>query len=1038
MTDQVTVAVRSRALRAVEQVADVAVEMRGRTIEVYAVNRGRFPFTFDHSFDSVDRTAIVRPAADRTAQPPSPPASQAEVYDALGRPLVDNALMGYNGCIIAYGPTGSGKTFSIFGPPGSIGKNEEGLLPRVCNELFARLGRQSDAGTLAAPGPIIAIGGRNVPTQSTVRVAALEIYLDEVYDLLAQRKALVVRHSGNGRFAVPGLLWREVACYGDIVELLREADAYKTFAATNVHQRSSRAHTLFYVELRMSTVDVTRTSRIVLADLAGSEKIKEAGTDSGVGLREATSINTSLLTLGTCIEAAVRHARKGAKASEAAIGEFRNSALTKLLREYIGGNSRTAVLVTVSPTLGEVSNTLQALRFADRAKQLHNHAAVNVRSVNPLVEKRVHATYADRRRSLEQECEMETKYELHANRATQLEGTLATLVHRAASSDAAIRADAERNKLHVLMELGQVRTAMDECEAALCALRDENIALLVGTPVCSSGGMPFASTPGTPRNQVSAAHAASREVDHLRAALDALTLERDEESAMKAMEIAALRAEYEARLEATVKDCDSAVTQSNRCLNTAVDQLRRQLEEERSAGGARLLAAEEDCVTSRATIVTLEEEVSNVRRQLRAAFDKATAQSDEALAAATRAVDAEREIEGATAELTRTKQRADEYEALNRRAQADIASLKEERGRLREHCASLRDCTASLRHDLDTANAELDALRRRLDRAAADARAELADVQHSAESRETRTRAAAEQQLAAAESRIADLERALGEADVTQAESEEALRRLAAEQESTSEALSRAWADLQRARASEKTAVERAEELEAQIRQQAAAHRVELGRVEGDANERAQRLETLQRLHRIEADNVVHTMTAQCIAAQKALEAALGSGEAYRASVAAAAANNNNSASASPVPTPTAGSTTSTTPSSSFFQSSAQPARATRGSDARHHLHHDASTTRTPQQARASAVTAELAETPPGSASPPPRGTSVFGGPPTPTFITSPLARKSSRASAAQHSAATDCNHAAGGRRSSFHSDAVEPLQPLKENEGLV
>jgi hypothetical protein len=428
--DRVVVAVRSRALQAAESVGDVAVQMQSGTCEVYAANRGRFPFTFDECFDGVPHN------------PEQMAATQQDIFARIGLPLIENAVAGYNSSIIAYGPTGSGKTFSIFGPPGSLGSSQEGLIPRVCKELFHRLD------TVAAGDT------RGVPTRHSIRVAVIEVYVEVVYDLLAQRRQLKIRSEGSNKFGVPGMRWAEVGCYDDIEVLLREAELHKTFAATAIHDRSSRAHTLFYIELRASSVDVTRTSRVVLADLAGSERVKDARTDSGVGLQEATSINLSLLTLGTCIEAVVRTGRKAtapssSSSSSAALdtcGEFRNSALTKLLRDYIGGNSRTAVLVTISPTTADVSNTLQALRFADRAKQLQSHAEINTRAVDPQLAKKVSKAFAAKRELLDEECRLETQVGLLANRMTQLEGTLAMLAHRAVSSDASIRAEADRQR----------------------------------------------------------------------------------------------------------------------------------------------------------------------------------------------------------------------------------------------------------------------------------------------------------------------------------------------------------------------------------------------------------------------------------------------------------------------------------------------------------------------------------------------------------------------------------------------------------------
>ena len=342
--ENVTVGVRVRAFLP-EEKPDLAIRMRDNTCEVRAPNKGKFPFTFDKCFWSNNI------ADDGIAF-----SSQKDVFESIGRPLVDNAFAGYNSAVIAYGPTGSGKTYSIFGPPNSVGTAEEGLTPRVCNEVFQRCRSPS-------PG-----------SKHHVSVSIFEVYLEEVFDLLSNRRRLKIRSDGS-TFSVCGLKHIEVNTYDDVVHQLEIADHLKTFAVTAIHDRSSRAHTIFQLQIRtLFDSAPARCSHMLIADLAGSERIKEAKTDQGLGLEQACNINLSLLSLGTCIEAVVNRCKNGQPCNN--IGEFRNSSLTKILKDYIGGNSLTAMLVTIAPSAPDANNSLAALRFADRAKQMQSHAIV--------------------------------------------------------------------------------------------------------------------------------------------------------------------------------------------------------------------------------------------------------------------------------------------------------------------------------------------------------------------------------------------------------------------------------------------------------------------------------------------------------------------------------------------------------------------------------------------------------------------------------------------------------------------------------------
>eukprot|EP00758_Cryptobia_borreli_P007123 Tbor_TRINITY_DN5250_c0_g3::TRINITY_DN5250_c0_g3_i1::g.16646::m.16646/K17914/KIF13; kinesin family member 13 len=387
----------------------IPLRMKDSTCEVTVAGRGSFPFSFDECFWS--NKDIQEEDKEY--------ASQETLFEKVGRPLVENALLGFNSSIIAYGQTGSGKTYSIFGPGapscnparGALGtlnpnseengdlssycrKEELGLIPRVCEAIFAKLNGRGANGSV-----------------HTVHVSIVEIYLEEVYDLLNNRKRLAVRQDSLTSFGVVGSRQVPVQSYHDVLQLIKQGDTLKTCAKTAINERSSRAHTFFQLEVETITETGKRTAKVLLADLAGCERIKLAKTDKGTALDEACNINLSLLTLGTCIEAAVQKGKQGKTIEH--MGEFRQSTLTKLLKEFICGNSRTAMLVTVAPTVKDVNLTLQALRFADRAKQIQTHATINhVPQFNSGVNSEaIRQAYDLKKSFLDRECEMEIGFD---------------------------------------------------------------------------------------------------------------------------------------------------------------------------------------------------------------------------------------------------------------------------------------------------------------------------------------------------------------------------------------------------------------------------------------------------------------------------------------------------------------------------------------------------------------------------------------------------------------------------------------------------
>ncbi|XP_074517291.1 kinesin-like protein KIF13B isoform X4 [Sebastes fasciatus] len=331
-------------------------------------------FAYDYCFWSMDETDKERFAG------------QEVVFQCLGESLLHNAFQGYNACIFAYGQTGSGKSYTMMG---SV--DQPGLIPRLCSALFDRTQKE-----------------QREEECFTVEVSYMEIYNEKVRDLLdpkGGRQALRVReHKVLGPY-VDGLSRLAVACYKDIEVLMSEGNKSRTVAATNMNEESSRSHAVFNIILTHTLKDVKsgtsgeKVSRLSLVDLAGSERAAKTGA-AGERLKEGSNINKSLTTLGLVISAL---AEQGTAKNKNKFVPYRDSVLTWLLKDCLGGNSRTAMVATVSPAADSYEETLSTLRYADRAKSIVNHAVVNedpnariIRELREEVEKlRVQLTQAE-------------------------------------------------------------------------------------------------------------------------------------------------------------------------------------------------------------------------------------------------------------------------------------------------------------------------------------------------------------------------------------------------------------------------------------------------------------------------------------------------------------------------------------------------------------------------------------------------------------------------------------------------------------------
>ncbi|XP_018897649.2 kinesin-like protein KIF13A isoform X1 [Bemisia tabaci] len=357
MSDKINVAVRVRPFnrRELELGTECVVEMDGQQTLLHhppsndekAVKKAVKTFAFDHCFFSLD---------DGSPQF----ASQEMVFNRVGRDILDNAFQGYNACIFAYGQTGSGKSYTMMGS-----QDNKGIIPRLCDALFERIAQQQSS-----------------ELSYKVEVSYMEIYNEKVHDLLdpkTNKQSLKVReHNVLGPY-VDGLSQLAVTSYQDIDNLMAEGNKSRTVAATNMNSESSRSHAVFSVVLTQTLTDEKsgvsgeKVARISLVDLAGSERAVKTGA-VGDRLKEGSNINKSLTTLGLVIS---KLADQSINSKSDKFVPYRDSVLTWLLKDNLGGNSRTVMVATISPAADNYEETLSTLRYADRAKRIVNHAVVN-------------------------------------------------------------------------------------------------------------------------------------------------------------------------------------------------------------------------------------------------------------------------------------------------------------------------------------------------------------------------------------------------------------------------------------------------------------------------------------------------------------------------------------------------------------------------------------------------------------------------------------------------------------------------------------
>ena len=316
-------------------------------------------FTFDHSFWSHD-SYIELENGYLSPDDSGKYTDQKIVFDTLGKQILDNAWEGYHCCLFAYGQTGSGKSYSMVG----YGANK-GIVPISCEEIFKRISENKD--------PQI---------HYEVEVSMLEIYNEKVQDLLVPINkrpptGLKIRESKALGVFVADLTKYPVSSYEEISNKMDEGYQNRTIGSTLMNSTSSRAHTIVTIEFKQvntqGKLKSEKLSKINLVDLAGSERANSTGA-TGARLKEGCNINKSLLVLGNVINTL---ADKALGKKKDVLPPYRDSALTRILQNALGGNSKTVMICALSPASINYEETLSTLRYADRAKKIQNKAVVN-------------------------------------------------------------------------------------------------------------------------------------------------------------------------------------------------------------------------------------------------------------------------------------------------------------------------------------------------------------------------------------------------------------------------------------------------------------------------------------------------------------------------------------------------------------------------------------------------------------------------------------------------------------------------------------
>ncbi|XP_071771355.2 kinesin heavy chain-like [Centroberyx gerrardi] len=327
----------------------VRVMCRFRPLNEAEINRGD---KYIPKFKDDDTVLIKqgKPYVFDRVLPPN--TSQGQVYDDCAKQIVKDVLGGYNGTIFAYGQTSSGKTHTM---EGKLHDSQlMGIIPRISHDIFDHIYSMDEN------------------LEFHIKVSYFEIYLDKIRDLLDVSKTNLAVHEDKNRVPyVKGCTERFVSSPEEVMDVIDEGKANRHVAVTNMNEHSSRSHSIFLINIKQENVETEKklSGKLYLVDLAGSEKVSKTGAEGAV-LDEAKNINKSLSALGNVISALA----EGTKSHV----PYRDSKMTRILQDSLGGNCRTTIIICCSPSVYNEAETKSTLMFGQRAKTIKNTVSVNL------------------------------------------------------------------------------------------------------------------------------------------------------------------------------------------------------------------------------------------------------------------------------------------------------------------------------------------------------------------------------------------------------------------------------------------------------------------------------------------------------------------------------------------------------------------------------------------------------------------------------------------------------------------------------------
>ncbi|KAL0484188.1 kinesin-like protein [Acrasis kona] len=355
-TERVRVALRARPLLS-RDIGEDIIRCDNKSSSVELSNHGEC-FYYDHVF--------------------GPETKQSVVFNTCVSPILESWIEGYNGCILAYGQTGSGKTYTMIGDEGGKGTEKSGIIPAVAEKLFIIIQKEQQQFAI--------LMGQDCESQFQVRVSFVEVYKDDVYELLGQKeKSTLALREQSGKVFVSGAVERIVNSTRDVKKAIQDGTNKRVTGQTSVHEYSSRSHACFTIVLEHRWCNNKhdannknmnkKVSSLTFVDLAGSEQSSANQGINGVRFSEGVSINMGLLALGNVIESLSQNK------SNASHVPYRDSTLTRLLQNSLGGNSKTLMITCVSPGAGDKEQTLSTLKYASNTRSIKNAPKTTITQV---------------------------------------------------------------------------------------------------------------------------------------------------------------------------------------------------------------------------------------------------------------------------------------------------------------------------------------------------------------------------------------------------------------------------------------------------------------------------------------------------------------------------------------------------------------------------------------------------------------------------------------------------------------------------------